>query len=665
MSGIEIIPIFLIFLFWIIGHRKNLETRGLGRVRRFLAWIITRLGVIVCGAVASWLINSLYASRFVQTSFISLLSGGLRWLILFEIVWQFRRHLRTRTLPIFIAAVLLLSIPVGVGLFFVLSWIEGTGISHFWQEYYSSPMHWLPRLIGFPATLYQLISPTALVFLTYRILSMRGGATKARTPSESARQTTWSTCKGGNMNPSKSQTTRLLSASAFLTRGFAEQLLTRLKSKGVAVSPEIGTDLELIARVCQFARARERRFQVILFGIALVAFACTFLDPIVGAVVLIAGGAMTYFRKLYSERKLVRDFARDRFENLDVNKRFPQLKAREWDALPNKDQNLFVYRDFTPFLGAGTNLGGWSFTVDLSKPAETLSGTGSPEIFQMEELYANLSAGIKETGLEDVNIKDAYFVRGNEIGNDREILPHAYSRPIQRLETEPAKALITRSNPHLRHYKWITVHDWGQELVTSYFIRCSKQGNNMFVEINRYVLTPIAEQYRGVDALTSMGARHVIGYLILAAIAGPLYAAVSPLLMLGRLQEAVKDLFDAEEKQRRKNIDDNPQYNFGTAQSFREVVSSGHFMHYFQKADGDFYLKVLERTLLDRIIAFLDAHQIDTSDLRERQMMILNSGIIVHGGDVNAESLAVGEGARASKRTQQVVTKAPSKGAAA
>jgi hypothetical protein len=48
-------------------------------------------------------------------------------------------------------------------------------------------------------------------------------------------------------------------------------------------------------------------------------------------------------------------------------------------------------------------------------------------------------------------------------------------------------------------------------------------------------------------------------------------------------------------------------------------------------------------------VTFLDEHDIDTSEIRERRALILNSGIIVQGGDVTAESLAVGAGATAVK----------------
>jgi hypothetical protein len=103
------------------------------------------------------------------------------------------------------------------------------------------------------------------------------------------------------------------------------------------------------------------------------------------------------------------------------------------------------------------------------------------------------------------------------------------------------------------------------------------------------------------------------------------------------------------QKERDKLIDDNPLFNYGTGRSLRESLGSDQFMHYFQKLDGDFYSKVLEREILAVIVDFLDEHDIDTSELKERQSTILNSGIIIHGGDVKAESLAVGVGAQAMK----------------
>jgi hypothetical protein len=185
----------------------------------------------------------------------------------------------------------------------------------------------------------------------------------------------------------------------------------------------------------------------------------------------------------------------------------------------------------------------------------------------------------------------------------------------------------------------------------------------MFVEISRFLLTPLADPYRRIDSRPTKRAPQVIGILVTSLFAGPLRALFSPFVLFGRFMEGIGDLFGAKEKQRRRSIDEDPQFDFGAGQGLRSTFSSGQFATYFQKADGDFYTKMLEQTILDSIIGFLDEHHIDTSGLRERQTMILNSGIIVHGGDVKAESLAVGVGAQAVKK--QAAPKTVGKGAAA
>ncbi len=47
---------------------------------------------------------------------------------------------------------------------------------------------------------------------------------------------------------------------------------------------------------------------------------------------------------------------------------------------------------------------------------------------------------------------------------------------------------------------------------------------------------------------------------------------------------------------------------------------------------------MLERSILDSTIDFLEAKNVDTSDLKERKTTILNSGVIVSGGSIEAKS---------------------------
>jgi hypothetical protein len=171
----------------------------------------------------------------------------------------------------------------------------------------------------------------------------------------------------------------------------------------------------------------------------------------------------------------------------------------------------------------------------------------------------------------------------------------------------------------------------------------------MFVEINRYLLTPLDDKYRKIDTLLPLNSRRIVGMMLVSLLSGPLYGIMTPFALLARLYEKWGEVFGTKERKHHREIEENLQFDYGAGQGIRQAFSSNQFTHYFQKADGDFYTKIMERIILSSIITFLDEHQIDTHDLRERQTMILNSGIIVQSGDVKAESLAVGAGAQSFK----------------
>jgi len=181
----------------------------------------------------------------------------------------------------------------------------------------------------------------------------------------------------------------------------------------------------------------------------------------------------------------------------------------------------------------------------------------------------------------------------------------------------------------------------------SYFLRLAIQGKNLFVENKRFLLTPIQDKYRGIDELPQLNVLGTLRIFLAAMIVGPIIAAFTPLIMCARLSEWLKKL--RTKWMRRRTIKESVQFDYGAGQGHRQAFSSGKYTHYFQTADGAFYTQVLEKSILDNIITFLEKHRIDTSDLRERQTVIMNSGLMVQGGNVNAESLAVGSGAVALK----------------
>lgn len=68
------------------------------------------------------------------------------------------------------------------------------------------------------------------------------------------------------------------------------------------------------------------------------------------------------------------------------------------------------------------------------------------------------------------------------------------------------------------------------------------------------------------------------------------------------------------------------------------------FRRYFQVQDKQAYFKIIEGRILDSIIEFLDLCNVDTSALTKSSGTIVNSGIFMSGGEINAGSIVAGEG---------------------
>mgnify|MGYP003339332173 CR=1 FL=1 len=100
-------------------------------------------------------------------------------------------------------------------------------------------------------------------------------------------------------------------------------------------------------------------------------------------------------------------------------------------------------------------------------------------------------------------------------------------------------------------------------------------------------------------------------------------------------------------KEKEKEIKSNYAFNYGAITSLRERVSYDNaYNRYFQKLDKEMYLKSIERRIIDGLSKFLDSKNIDTSDFKEAKSTILNNGVIVSGGSLQAQSLTVGERAK-------------------
>lgn len=578
----------------------------------------------------------------------SVLISGVNAVVIYAALWALRSWLNPATFPFYVGGAWYADRLLYAGfnlLYFSLRGPVPLGL----RLYYSSTRWLIPAWL-WPYTLIDIVAAVLVAGAAYYFIL-------GKFPYFSPRGDVARSSAYGGTSMSTDETTRLLCASAWTAgRGFRKKVLDGLGDPHIATAPEIGTDIALVTRVCKYTERRDSRYDWLFLLIGVVALMVILaVNVTLGITFGVAAAAVLYLQKSLKERNILqRYFQRGKFDAAAVAERFtspiePGLAAR----FPCQDQNLIVYSGFTPFIGAGINLGGWSFTVDLYKPPEPglTDDARNPLRFESDQLYAAIDEALDNLKLERLAIRDLCFVSGAEIRHDSTILPNIYGTPVQKLDASAAAAYRKSSDSRIRHYQWICIPDWGNELAMSYFLRCAVRGKTLFVEINRFLLTPLAAKCRSVDKLAHVGWKEKWALLVGSVFVGPLWVIGSVFMVFAKFQGAMERLFNSKERVRRRQIEHNPLYNYGAQTSLRQAFSTNAFNHYFQKLDGDFYTKVLEHEILDAIVGFLDEHNIDTSELRERRTLILNSGIIVKGGDVTAESLAVGAGATAV-RTQ-------------
>ena len=455
---------------------------------------------------------------------------------------------------------------------------------------------------------------------------------------------------GPSQKGSTQEVTRLASASGILLgSAYRRMVIERGRDKHHACAPELGLDFETVLMVCRWAEDRQIRYDFAIGAGAILSATLFSVGALWLAGLAVAVMFGTVLRKRFEERfRLAGQFRRKGYEPLAIKQRFHvTLSNDERRGLPRLDQNLWAYSGFSPFDGAGFEVGGWSFVVDSSRPNNVLGMLNTLRPFQTNEILQAVEGAVGGIGHRGLLCRDYVVLHGSNLPNVAAAESGIW-RTVQHVESSLFEVLQDGEDDRLRHYKWIQLHDWGSELVVSSFLFCSRVSDEVYIECRHHLLTALAPEYRKVDALTNStwwtGLRWSFARVLLA----PLDVALSlcwliyrPLAALPRLLK-IQDLWD------RMIMADEPRYNFGGAISLRQAVAGRLFTHYFQKTDKQMLEKLIDKRILDSLVDFFESHGVDTSEIKERQSTILNNGIIVQGGDVKAQTMAVGRGARAS-----------------
>lgn len=404
-----------------------------------------------------------------------------------------------------------------------------------------------------------------------------------------------------------------------------------------ALDDSCDIDVELLAKHCSAAHKKYYPKYWILFIFLLVGLVGFFVladsSPWVFPIIALAASYIYLISSGFRWREYIAGkFTIGEIENWPVDKFDEDLVSQ---VNRYRCKSIRYFKDNSPFSKEGTNIGGWSVCIDTTV---TTDPSLIPELFTEDQLYAHLKADILRLGFGGLDFKDLFYVDATEITKD------SFFYQGDTLLTEPSEDILTHfkgsKSEKVRFYKSIKIKDWRDELVLTILFRVYKSSENLFLETKYFILPSLKELVRTVDEFDEdkgplSDFRIIASNLILA----PLLLLLSPLGILGELHldrflESIRELF-----QSKKYKDQLIGYSMNIEQLFR----SDYYINYYQYVDQDFYIKTFEKRILNSIIDFLKSHHIDTSDLKESKTQILNNGIIMRGGEINAVNLAVGE----------------------
>lgn len=309
--------------------------------------------------------------------------------------------------------------------------------------------------------------------------------------------------------------------------------------------------------------------------------------------------------------------------------------------------NVTVYDGFTPFIGHGPLVSTWSFALpSLREDSDAVVPLDVAEL--VTHVRARLAGiGVEPDELPGLVLTERAFVSGNALVLHPALLPERDQAPLQHLADDELARLAARPHGSARHYLCAQVPSWGGEVVASTFLHFSTDGRLLYLQCDRTVLGPLWQQYHDVDRISTVLTAGAVGRLLARAASG--LAGAVPRAPFRVLRDATFHWrWQRHRTIERAIAEQDLGYSYGARFSVREEASDANYHNYFQKTDAAKHLKLIERHVLAALLDFLDERGVDTTEFRNRQMTILNQGIIQTGGTSNVGNQAVGSEATAT-----------------
>lgn len=433
--------------------------------------------------------------------------------------------------------------------------------------------------------------------------------------------------------------TQNISAAIHLGEIEPQLVIDRLDDRHKARLPELGVDTKHLLEEAKLARIRDAIFALLLLIPAL------WITSLLFEFHLIGEGEFTVVEYILQFiYPLLMVAAIGFIKTLVVNN---HLRIKVVNLVENAHniplQNVVIFGGFSPFAGYGLDLDGWSFTIDSTKQKDV----GSVLIpFSQIELLNHISKMLHKNIVQST-IDDKLFANGRYIRNNNIFLPNIKASPTSSAGSDVIEEKIGSFDQDARHYRVLSVPLANGEIFLTYFLRSTMLGDNLFIESRCFLLPPIkAELTQLVHLPEWSGLSYYSGVFLARLMASPVSWLAGPLhvfMLLGRIKTTISWALFGHPEDKLKVRDET--YNYGNETSLRESWAAKSYQTYFQMLDKDMASKTCQHIIINSIVDFLEAKGIATDDIKERRTQIFNSGVIVSGGTVTAQTLAVGSGA--------------------
>ncbi|SDH48092.1 hypothetical protein SAMN05192558_102130 [Actinokineospora alba] len=339
-----------------------------------------------------------------------------------------------------------------------------------------------------------------------------------------------------------------------------------------------------------------------------------------------------------TEPRQILQYAARRFRTLLTRYAAPQsYEARDDHPEPGAPAGIVVHRGYEPFVGAGRRHRPWSVAAPLL-PHPNGGGTRPLSTAALyDAVVAEISDLHRATAMTPGGRLSRLTVDEEIVVSARELIDHLGDHTKPFLEDTPyppytklsaRRVHEIRDNPieWARYYRCFRVETWDRDLVLSVYLHVALDDSTLYVEWTPCVLLPIREQFQRIDSESISPARPAIQAAadVLALLVAAPGKLVSTLTFLRPLR-ADPGVIDPD--------------RYGSLRSLRELAADDGVHNYFQLADVDRYLKILESRLVLAVSKLLADAGYVTASFESQAAAVIQNNVHI-GGSVTGNVVA-------------------------